>query len=511
MEKSVFQITTACILMVIMAAGFARAMPSGAHALLAYEAAFLHGVPSEIRAYVGDPQDSLERYSATICRGAYDEDSDRDPGVGSVDIFTLYGLLNWGSHFWNPEGGPAGGRLDYAGDIPVNLERKNAYQRAAELYAQARSLYAENPAAAYYRLGKVAHLIADMATPAHVNLDVHLNDGTQFGDDSFEHYLDALWMALQGGGLSYNSEALVSSLSPVDYADLPDGEYAGETALFRIFLSVATLAGSYDSDDASGGMDNGARRGMSVQVAPGALNTLHSVWGLRSGYPDEPLSDGYRLALFRDKFILLTSTLNALRAADPPYEAVRIEWADGSETYDLSEFTYSDIGDQDAADLAAILIPAAIAHTAALYVLFWSETHSALNADAPEAALSRGARVVHVARPDPLELTIDVDPQGWRAVETEVYAWLETWRNGEETKYFYDGQWTSFNLYSEMRPAACALSLGDVNGLSWRILDDTALLPEESLSVKLCIDRTSDLIYTPSESVCTGIWITVGN
>ena len=152
----------------------AIALPSRVHAILAYEAARMPAVPAEIGsdAYVGTPDNPIDDdRDDTLCEGAFDEDYDRTPR----SIFDLLDVSNpnlvwgWGSHFWNPAAGPDAGQLLILNPPPP----QNAYQRGAMLYRQAVDLYPTDPAGAYYRLGRVVHLLTDMATPAHTHLDVH--------------------------------------------------------------------------------------------------------------------------------------------------------------------------------------------------------------------------------------------------------------------------------------------------------------------------------------------------
>jgi len=53
--------------------------------------------------------------------------------------------------------------------------------------------------------------------------------------------------------------------------------------------------------------------------------------------------------------------------------------------------------------------------------------------------------------------------------------------------------------------------IGDIRDVVWRMIDDTETVPETSFSVNLCIDMNRDGRYTPAESVCDGILVTVGN
>jgi len=394
------------------------------------------------------------------------------------------------------------------GQIPVNLEAKNAYQRALELYAHAKSTYTENPAAAYYTLGRVAHLIADMAPPAHVHLDVHISDETRFGDDSFEEYLEVQFRENGTNRSEFESDFPRSGMFHVDYNNLSDGGYAQESLLYRIFLSMANIAQEYDSDDANGRSDHGSRRGMSVSVSHGALD---GVWILRSGYPDEILPEGYRLASSRGKFVLLNSTMETLGSADPPYEAIKLEFTDGSETHALSEFTNTDIGDHDAAALASALIPAAIEHTAALYQLFWAETHSSFSGILPVLFLNNGVHRLHIARPGPLEVNVGIDAGDWLDQPVEVYGWLEVSLADDTLKFYFDGRWLPFDDYNDMRHMLHSWRLVDIRDSTWRILDDTSSLPDIKFTINLCIDRDNNGLYTPDQSICDGIFVITEN
>ncbi|MBW2148040.1 MAG: hypothetical protein JRG73_17260 [Deltaproteobacteria bacterium] len=104
--QALFLILSAGLMITFNLAGSAYAMPPRVHSLIAYEASFLPDVPSEIGIYIGDPENCLQTPTDTICQGAYDEDDDRDPRMNPQNIFTWLGLFNWGTHFWNPDGGP---------------------------------------------------------------------------------------------------------------------------------------------------------------------------------------------------------------------------------------------------------------------------------------------------------------------------------------------------------------------------------------------------------------------
>lgn len=479
------------------------------HSLLAYESALIKDVPTEIRAYVGNPDDCINKFRDNICEGAFDEDADRDPRLNGQDLSVWIGLLNWGTHFWDPVNGPAGGILYTIGGLPVNLDRQNAYQRAENLYTNAKALYNTDPFTAYYLLGRVEHLLTDMATPAHVHLDAHISDKTVTGDDSFEEYTAAKYVFKGSlhGRIAFETDFLMSGITPVDYKKLPDGDYSGETPLFRLFYSMAAEAKTFDSDDVNGTEDNGLRRGSSVTVSH---NNLDTVYISRTGYPDEILHEGFQLSLSRSKFILRHSTLETFQNAVPPYEEVKLDFTDGTEVHKLVDFKMTDIGDIDAAILAGALLQAAVKHVSALYRLFWSETHPGLETGSPDIILNKGAHQLLITRPSPVDISVDVSANVWKDTETEAYIWLDTSLNGTRTRLYYNnGNWSAFDNFSQMRPLMYSFRLTDINNYIWRVADDTLLLPDVSFSINLCLDKNLDARYTPEESICNGVLITL--
>jgi len=497
------------ILFLPLLSGQAHALYAELHSMLSYEASLIQGVPSEMRVYVGDPDRCFGRFTDSICGGAYDEDADRDPRLSGLNPGTLLGLLNWGTHFWDPDGGPTGGRLDNIGGIPVNLDRQNAYQRAWMLYETAKYLYPADPITAYYTLGRVTHLLEDMATPAHVHLDAHIGDASPTGDDSFEEYtaVKYVYPDIFEGLAAFERDFPPAGLSPVDYTALSDGGFV-EPTLFKLFLSMARISDGYDSDDADGKTDAGVRRGVSVKVSG---TDLREVLLLRSGYPEEPLAAGYGTSPARSKFILLDSTIGALKSANPPYDGVRLVFSEASEVHSLAEFTRTDIGDEDLEPLRTVLLPSAADHVAALYKLFWEETHTLPGDSGPEIALNHGTHRLQIKKPSPIDLTIEVAGKGSAGLQSEIYVWADVPGEGSTLKFYFDGQWKPFTDFSDMKPAFSPFVVADVQDAVWRIIDDTRAFPEGNFSVNVCIDLNPDGRYTPAESVCDGVLISVGN
>lgn len=174
------------------------------HAYIAYLAAQLDGVPEEMRDarnrfLVNDeniPSGEVTPGNADlaweglwkiadvydvgddICEGAYEEDL----GGLVVPGDCMHSYDGSQTHFWRPDDGPHGGRLELR-PWPLPDARVNAYEKAARYWQEAIQAYratggessetAANKKRAYFLLGKVAHLLTDMGMPAHVHLDRH--------------------------------------------------------------------------------------------------------------------------------------------------------------------------------------------------------------------------------------------------------------------------------------------------------------------------------------------------
>jgi len=482
-----------------------NALPTQVHAIIAFEAAMLPDVPSEVRSYLGNPEDCLFHSRDTVCEGTYDEDADIDPRMESDRTVAWLGMFNSGTHFWNPDGGPAGGLLDRVGSIPVNRDRQNAYQRALGLYGNALDRYRSDPHAAYYLLGRAAHLLGDMATPAHVHLDPHISDNDSTGDDSYEEFLAGRYVHHDRltGRIAFEKDFPLSGLAAQDLSGLPSDGFEGEHPLFRLFLSLARLSQTIDSDDAEGTLDRGSRQGGSITLSgsiPEGVSALSGMWEL-------PLpKDLFGFSRASNKLVISGPVLNALDAASP-FTQLRLHFDDRVEDHALSEFTRSDISDERAEPSTAVLVPSAISHIGALYQLFWKESHPDLSGHLPRISLSRTPRELRVIRPAPVTIELDIDPAGWRDSEVEVYLWVHAPVQQGRVQLYFDGQWHSFSAFAAMRPLAAPLQLRSVDGLLWTPLADTSTLPDLHFTMSLCLDRALDGVFTPEQSVCGAVLV----
>jgi len=375
------------LLLVLGAAEAVQALPTRVHAIIAYEAARSPGVPAEIGspAVVGSPDNPIgEDRDDNVCEGAFDEDYDRTPRT----IFDLLDLTNrnliWGqgSHFWNPAGGPLGGYLLVTNPPPP----QNAWQRGAMLYDQAVALYPTDRAGAYYRLGRVVHMLTDMATPAHTHLDAHVSDAlaglldTQtLSADCFERYLAWHYVTRPdmpsdpdpAGRLRFEHDFVSAPIPPATPAYLSDGGHPELGDAYKLFYSLARRSARWDSNNVSGtgpaGVGGGSLRWtLKIDVAfgdPASIEVWHvDTAGRRTRI--EPIATvGQARILLPDR---------SFAAAD------RIEVVhDGTQTVLRASLVerFSQIADADCRRMAEDLMPKAIAHTAALYRLFWRDTH----------------------------------------------------------------------------------------------------------------------------------------
>ena len=162
----------------------------------------------------------------TIIEGAIEEDN----GLQARD------------HFWSP---------NFSYDAGIS-GFSSAVSKAQEYWGLAKRNYdAGNKSSAYWRLGRVAHLLTDMAVPAHVNLDPHLVY------DHYESYVEDQYVPVRSGSpTNYHAldiETILAAQSPTPHpaydSVLPSYQ---KTALFRLFLSLAETADDYESDDRNG-------------------------------------------------------------------------------------------------------------------------------------------------------------------------------------------------------------------------------------------------------------------
>lgn len=377
-----------CVLGAVAAVAPAWALPTRVHSIISYEAAHLPGVPAEFRVAAGSPEDPTA-VANSLCKGSFDEDYARKPDrpldfIRWLDPESIWGQ---GSHFWDPAGGPEGGQFRLLNPRPTH----NAYQRARMLYGEAVELYPDDPATAYYLLGRVAHLLEDMATPAHVHSDMHVSDSLAAAlaepiltADCLERYLARMYIDgpdLPGevppdGRLRFEAYFLSGPVAPVELWRLSDGGHAELGDLYKLFHSMAWQAKHWDSNGVDGigpdGVGGGSLRWHQMIDVPFYDAATVEVWEVHN-YDTPALAHSTRVepiaTIGRGRILLPrrdfapTSRIKVVHGGT--YVRLR--------THAVKAF--AQISDTDCRRMAADLMPQAIAHVAALYQLFWRDTH----------------------------------------------------------------------------------------------------------------------------------------
>ncbi|MDD2717724.1 MAG: S8 family serine peptidase [Candidatus Wallbacteria bacterium] len=113
------------------------------------------------------------------------------PKSDHLDNLELNALRVVGHHFWRDKEREAG---NFDAGLKKGIPNSHAECNysgppvvALSMWTEAVACYDKNPAKAYYLLGRVAHLLQDMTTPAHVHNDAH-NSAFWGGLDSYEEW-----------------------------------------------------------------------------------------------------------------------------------------------------------------------------------------------------------------------------------------------------------------------------------------------------------------------------------
>ena len=251
-----------------------------------------------------------------IMEGAKEED-DYDPYVG--ECLGQAQLGNFVHHFFDPDSGAP----SYAGlwGAESAIHRANRYWE--EFIKDNYINYSNNTddegagRTAYYFLGRIAHLLADMAVPAHVHLDPHgISDSFEVYTKEDGHY--GLWNSSNAKLLEQSPET--SLLNKV----IPNLE--------ALFWNLAQRSQYFPSDDRGGNDDF-------------SMGSEHIISGLTwfAGYPPDP-------------------------------NGMRVDWA-GQPCGSTSVGCH--IEPSNLVVIGNTQVPLAIQYTAALYKYFWEYFHPA--------------------------------------------------------------------------------------------------------------------------------------
>ncbi len=275
--------------------------------------------------------------------------------------------VRWLHHFWDPTSSYDDGL--YENDSA--LERAQLYFEVAKLHYN--DDYPNNLHLAYYKLGRAAHLLMDMSVPAHTLLDPHLDP------DQYETFTGVSYKDVDSS--SVNTD-IPSSGQLTEYNHFTLAWY--DETLTKLFYTLAEISNDFDSDDKDGNsVDDGGGKYRS------AKNTLNSskvflraeYWGSSSKIRDMIQGQDYdiftgcsgvseySIYYYRSFYDEINGTVNS----------VKVFYTDSSDETFPSAFLERLQQNIPDSILECIHQPElqtrAIGYVAALYQLFWDETH----------------------------------------------------------------------------------------------------------------------------------------
>jgi len=328
--------------------------------------------------------------STALIEGAWEEDND-DYGIADPiwPISSVFPDDSACRHFWDPEGGYNNGFL---GDNWWETEACSDSRNVSSI-TQAQSWWKEAIEAypdtlSYYYLGRVAHLLKDMSVPEHGHGDAHFGSHWEGILDvgypsALEEYTktDENYKDISAGDSGTNIPDIDSlpafpGYTPSDFDD----------DLTKLFYNLVEYADDFDGNHTSGeGSEFGHGK---FRFARNQLDANKSVdrvelWDSTIfGNPDFKIRD---LARYYEYDYYNNSCENRIYYYGTLYDeidntddGVRVYYTDGTDDYfyNLDEHDLLDPWDEPAECIYQPNLQAkAIGYVAALYHLFWEETH----------------------------------------------------------------------------------------------------------------------------------------
>ncbi len=327
----------------------------------------------------------------SILEGSWEEDED-----------WFGGLPGYFRHFWNPDGGYSDGYLEFES----NLERARTW------WEQAKIAYVEQPnnrGLAYYYLGRVVHLLGDLGVPDHTHNDPHPGPEDWYSPSpnnlsNYEGYTSGYYRVYLGSG------------SPKDLNNLPlalPDNYLGTSAidprLGRLFYNMAQFTQHYDSSDVNGDSIGAAAMGKLPELGtknkqyPALMDLNHRVdygttptvrwcdYFFGCSYVVIPECNGsndsecFDISRYYGKIYIpqaFWDRMSLLDQLEVTYSYKNVQQAPQSTT-DFTTFTapYYVVPDRflggqyGTGGQTNDIFPENIRYVAALYQLFWEETH----------------------------------------------------------------------------------------------------------------------------------------
>lgn len=180
----------------------------------------------EDRGRPAEPESMYGNYA--LLEGAWEEDAD-------------YAGTSAFHHFWNPQ-------LNFFSGLSGYF---SAPERAHWLFKDAVAAYNRGEKyLAYYKLGRVAHLLADMSVPAHVNWDLHPFQ------DSYELLTGVIEKRDQDEELGGMAQ-FVDPDAELNILTYPGTPPFYDRRLANLFFTLADYAQRFDGDECNGSAANG--------------------------------------------------------------------------------------------------------------------------------------------------------------------------------------------------------------------------------------------------------------
>lgn len=341
----------------------------------------------------------------SVAEGTWEEDED-DYNLGIPQFVSGDSFLQ---HFWDPDSSVDTGLPDASTICLTTGPYHSAMYTAQQWWNLAVQHYAGGQtASAYYALGRVAHLLGDMAVPDHVHLDPHPgNEGsicTNLDDYSnYEEYTAVAYRNYSGSG----SPKVIEDL-PLATPSFTTTSY--EPLLVRLFYNQAQLTQHFDSARVDG--SNSAASVMGVTADGGSRNQSYSGVGYLDRAPGQDRMDlDYTPIIIWCDMGIIGCTWRSLGeggSAGNYYDLARAYgqiapspglWSEIDNTLDYLRITYRYNGAVKTDDIVNFrdsttyytvpdrfmlsgpqsqmdrLFPENIRYIAGLYQLFWDKTH----------------------------------------------------------------------------------------------------------------------------------------
>ena len=360
------------------------------------------------------------RTGTSIAEGSWEEDMD-DYGVCEAMRLANFGSDSSQEHFWDPDAGWDAGLGEIRRDgILLCGSNHSALNRANQWWQKAKTAYssATRPEA-YYWLGRVAHLISDLGVPDHAHSDPHPGKVTLFGLSyhDFSNYEELTGLTFR----EYPKARVLPASPPVPLPDTYVLPADVDRPLATLFYNLAESSQFLDSSNvigegagwngqdlsalgmgsAEGGgtkFDYRAMMDLSLQVDPATVPTV--VWRKCNLFG----CSGSSTQLAECKDPAVEECVDFARAAReiliPGSLSEKLGWLDVIEaTYSSGGASYTDsvrdltsasppyamVPDRLASRQADGNVPKTISYVAALYQLFWEETHPCSYSASPPA------------------------------------------------------------------------------------------------------------------------------